>query len=176
MLYSICQQIGKQQWPQQWKTSVFIPVSKKGNAKKCSNYHTNEFISHNSKVLLKILQAKLQRYMNQELPNVQAGFRKGRGTRDQIANILWIIEKAREFRKTYASALLTTSKPLTAASQQTVENSSRDGNTRPSHLPPRNLYAHQEATVRSRHGIIDWFQIGKGVRQGYIFSPCLFKL
>ena len=99
VLYSICQQIGKQQWPQQWKTSVFIPVSKKGNAKKCSNYHTNEFISHNSKVLLKILQAKLQQYMNRELPNVQAGFRKGRGTRDQIANSCWTIEKAREFQK-----------------------------------------------------------------------------
>ena len=99
-LRSICQQIGKtQQWPQDWKRSVFIPIPKKGNAKECSNYRTTALISHASKVMLKILQARLQQYMNCELPDVQAGFRKGRGTRDQIANILWIIEKAREFQK-----------------------------------------------------------------------------
>ena len=95
VLHSICQQIWKtQQWPQDWKTSVFIPIPKKGNAKECSNYHTVVLISHASKVILKILQAKLQQYVNCELPDVQAGFRKGRGTRDQIANIRWIIEKA----------------------------------------------------------------------------------
>ena len=88
-----------QQWPQHWKRSVFIPISKKGNAKECSNYHTIALISHASKVMLKILQARLQQYMNRELPDVQAGFRKGRGTRDQIANIRWIMEKAREFQK-----------------------------------------------------------------------------
>ena len=100
MLHSICQQIWKtQQWPQDWKRSVFIPIPKKGNAKECSNYHTIALISHASKVMLKILQARLQRYMNRELPDVQAGFRKGRGTRDQIANIHWIIKKAREFQK-----------------------------------------------------------------------------
>ena len=98
--HSICQQIWKmQQWPQDWKQSVFIPTAKKGNAKECSNYHTITLISHASKVMLKILQARLQKYMNHELPDVQAGFRKGRGTRDQIANISWIIEKAREFQK-----------------------------------------------------------------------------
>ena len=98
VLHSICQQIWKtQQWPQDWKRSVFIPVPKKGNTKECSNYHTVELISHASKVMLKILQARLQQYMNRELPDVQAGFRKGRGTRDQIANIRWILEKAREF-------------------------------------------------------------------------------
>ena len=100
MLPSICQQIWKtQQWPQDWKRSVFITIPKKGNAKECSNYHTITLFSHASKVILNILQARLQQYMNRELPDVQAGFRKGRGTRDQIANIRWIIEKAREFQK-----------------------------------------------------------------------------
>ena len=100
--HSICWQIWKpQQWTQDWKKSVFTPIPKKGNTKECSNYFTIAHISHTSKVMLKILQAKLQQYMNQELPDVQAGFRKGRGTRDQIANICWIIEKAREFQKNY---------------------------------------------------------------------------
>ena len=98
--HSICQQIWKtQQWPQDWKRSVFIPIPKKGNAKECSNYHTIVFISHASKVVLKILQARLQQYMNHELPDVQSGFRKGRGIRNQAANISWIIEKARKFLK-----------------------------------------------------------------------------
>ena len=96
----ICQQIWKmQQWPQDWKRSVFIPIPKKGNAKECSNYRTIAFISDPSKVMLKILQARLQHYVNCELPDVQAGFTKGRGTRDQIANICWIIKKARELQK-----------------------------------------------------------------------------
>ena len=100
VLHSICQQIWKtQQWPQDWKRSVFIPILKKGNANGSSNCHTFAFISHASKVMLKILQARLQLYVNQELRDVQAGFRKGRGTRDQIVNIPWIIEKAREFQK-----------------------------------------------------------------------------
>ena len=100
VLHSICHQIWKtQQWPQEWKRSVFIPVPKKGNAKECSNYHTIALISHASKVTFKILQARLQQYVNRELPDVQTGFRKGRGTRDQIANICWIIEKAREYQK-----------------------------------------------------------------------------
>ena len=100
VLYSICQQIWKtQQWPQYWKKSVVIPIPKKGNAKECSNYHIIAFISHASKVKLKILQTRLHQYMNYELTDVQAGFRKGRGTRDQIANIHWIIEKSRKFKK-----------------------------------------------------------------------------
>ena len=111
-LHSIRQQTWKtQQWPQDWKRSVFIPITKKGNTKECSKYHTLALISHASKVILKILQARLQQYMKRELPDVQAGFRKGRGTRDQIANIHWIIEKAREFSKT--SILLTMPKLLT---------------------------------------------------------------
>ena len=96
-----------------WKRSVFIPIPKKGNAKECSNYHTIALISHASKVMFKTLQARLQQYVNRELPDVQGGFRKGRGTRDQIANICWIMEKAREFQKTSISALLTMPKPLT---------------------------------------------------------------
>ena len=100
VLHSICKQIWKtQQWPQDWKRSVFIPIPKKGNAKECSNYRTIALILHASKVMLKILQARLQQYMNRELPDVQAGFRKGRETRDQITNIRWIIDKAREFQK-----------------------------------------------------------------------------
>ena len=99
VLHSICQQVWKIQWPRDWKRSVFIPIPKKGNAKECSNYCTTALISHASKVMLKILQARLQQYVNWELPDVQAGFRKDRGTRDQIANICWIIEKARELKK-----------------------------------------------------------------------------
>ena len=99
VLHSISQKIWKtQQWPQDWKRSVFIPIPKKGNAKECSNYHTTVLISHTSKVMLKILQARLQQYVNRELPDIQAEFRKGRGTRDQTANIFWVIKKAREFQ------------------------------------------------------------------------------
>ena len=101
VLHSICQQNWKtQKWPQDWKGSVFILIPKKGNAKECSNYRRIALISHTCKVMLKILQARLQQYVNRELTDVQADFRKGRGTTDQIANIHWIIEKAREFRKT----------------------------------------------------------------------------
>jgi len=117
--------------------SVFIPIPKKGNAKECSNYRTTALISHASKVMLKILQERLQQYMNQELSDVQAGFRKGRESRDQIANIHWIIEKAREFQKNICFTDYT--KAFDCGSQQTVENSSRDGNTRPPYLPPEKL-------------------------------------
>ena len=114
VLHSICQQTWKtQQWPQDWKMSVFIPIPKKGNAKECSNYCTIALISHASKVMLKILQVRLQQYVNHELPDVQAGFRKERGIRHQIANIHWIIKKAREFQKKSTSASLTMLKPLT---------------------------------------------------------------
>ena len=119
VLHSIRQQIWKTpQWPQDWKRSVFIPIPKKGNAKERSNYHTIALISHASKVMLKILQARLQQYVNHEIPDVQVGFIKSRGTRDQIASIHWIIEKAREPKKTKTkhtsiSALLTMPKPLT---------------------------------------------------------------
>ena len=148
MLHSICQQIWKtQQWPQDRKRSVFIPIPKKGNLKGCSNYRTIALISHASKVMLKILQARLQQYLNRELPDVQAGFRKGRGTRDQIANIRGIVRKAREFQQNiYFCFMGVPTKHLfllywlcqslwLCGSQESVENSSRDGNTRPPYLP-----------------------------------------
>ena len=114
VLHSICQQIWKtQQWPQDQKRSAFIPIPKKGNAKQCSFYCTIAIISHTSKVMLQILQARLQQYVNHELPDVQAGFRKGTGTRAQIANTLWVIKKQESSRKISISALLTMPKPLT---------------------------------------------------------------
>ena len=137
VLHSICQQIWKsQQWPQDWKSSVFISISKKGNSKECSNYCTVALILHISKVMLKNLQARLQQYRNWELPDMKAGFRKGRGTRDQIANIHWIIEKARELQKNIYFCFNDYAKDRLCGSQQTVENSSRVGNTRPPYLPP----------------------------------------
>ena len=125
-----------QQWPQDWKRSVFIPIPKKGNAKECSDYHRIALVSHASKVMLKILQARLQQYVNHEFTDVQAGFRKCRGTRDQIADICWIIEKAREFPKNICFCFIDYAKAFDCGSQQTVENSERNGNTRPPDLPP----------------------------------------
>ena len=160
VLHSICQQIWKtQQWPQDWKRSVFIPIPKKGNAKECSNYHTVALISHASKVMLKILQARLQQFVNCELPDVQAGFRKGRGTRDQIANICWIIEKSKRVPEKHLLLLYWLRQSLwLCGSQQTVENSSREFlKGIPDHLTCllRNLYAGQEATIRTGHGTTD---------------------
>ena len=178
VLHSICQQIWKtQQWPQDWKRSVFIPIPKKGNAKECSNYHTIALISHASKVMLKILQARLQQYVNRELPDVQAGFRKGRGTRDQIANIRWIMEKAREFQKNIYFCFIDYAKAFDCVDHNKLWKILKEMGI-PDHLTCllRNLYAGQEATVRTGHGTTDWFQIGKGVCQGCILSPCLFNL
>ena len=124
VLHSICQHIWKtHQWPQDCKRSVCIPIPKKVNAKKCSNYGTIALISHASKVMLKILPARLQQYVNHELSDVQAGFRKGRGTRDQIANIRWIMEKAREFLKNIYFCFIDHAKAFDCGSQQTEENS-----------------------------------------------------
>ena len=125
VLHSICQQIWKtQQWPQDWKRSVFIPIPKKGKAKECANYCTIALISHASKVVLKILQARLQQCVNHELPEVQTGFRKDRGTRDQIVNILWITEKARECQKNIYFCFIDYAKAFDCGSQQTVETRS----------------------------------------------------
>ena len=124
VLHSICQQIWKtQQWPQDWKRLIFIPNPKKGNIKECPNYHTIALISHASKVMLRILQARIQQYVNHELPDVQAGFRKSRGTRDQIVNICWIIEKGREFQKSIYFCFIEHAKSFDCGSPQTVENS-----------------------------------------------------
>ena len=130
VLHSIYQQIWKtQQWPQDWKRSVFIPVPKKGNAKECSNYHTIVLISHACKVMLKILQARLQQYMKVELPDVQSGFRKGRIIRDQIANIHWIIEKAREFQKNTYFCFIDYAKVFDCVDQTNCGKFERDGHT-----------------------------------------------
>ena len=177
VLHSICQHIWKtQQWPQDWKRSVFIPVPKKSNAKECSNYHTVALISHASKVTLKIFQARLQQCVNRELPDVQAGFRKGREARNQIANIHWIIEKARKRQKNIYFASLTMLKPLTVWITTNWKILQEMGI--PDHLTCllRNLYADQEATVRTGSETMDWFQFGKEVHQGCILSPCLFNL
>ena len=176
--HSICQQIWKtQQWPQDWKMSVFILTPKKGNAKECSNYCTTELISHTSKVVFKILQARLQQYMNHELPDVQAGFRKGRGTRDQTANIPWIIEKARTFQKSIYFCFTDFAKAFDCVNHNKLWKILKEMGI-PDQLICllRNLYASQEATVRTGHGTTDWFQIGKGVHQGCVLSPCLFNL
>ena len=159
VLHSICQQIWKtQRWPQDWKRSVFIPIPKKGNAKECSNYCAIALISHASKVMLKILQARLQQFVNHELPDIQAGFRKGRGTRDQIANICWIIDKAREFQKNIYFSFIDYAKALTMDHNKLWIILKEMGT--PDHLTCllRNLYAGQDATVRTGHGTTDWFQ------------------
>ena len=150
VLHSICQQICKtHQWPQNCKRPVFIPIPKKGNAKECSNYHTIELISHASKVMLKILQARLQQYVNHELPVVQAGFRKGRGTRDQIANIHWIMEKAREFQKNIYFCFIDSAQAFDRVDYKKLWKILKEMGI-PDHLTCllRNLYAGQEATVR----------------------------
>ena len=136
MLHSICQQIWKtQQWPQDWKRSVFIPITKKGNAKECSNYHTIAFISHASKVMLKILHTRLQQYVNRELANVQAGFSKGKGTRDQIANFCWIMEKARKCQENIYFCFTDYVKAFDCVDHNKLWKILRDGNSRPPDLP-----------------------------------------
>ena len=177
-MHSICQQIWKtQQWPQDWKRSVFIPFTKKGNAKQCSNYRTIALISQASKVMLKFLQARLQQYVNHELPVIQAGFRKGRGTRDQIGNICWIMEKAREFQKNIYFCFNDNAKAFDCVDHNKLWKILKELGI-PDHLICllRNLYAGQEATVRTGHGTPDWFQIGKGVCQGCILSLCFFNI
>ena len=144
--------------------SIFIPVPKNGNPEECSNYHTIALISHTSKVMLKILQARLQQYVNLELPDVQASFRKGRGTRDHIANIRWIIEKAREFQKNMYFCFIDYAKTFDCVDHNELWEILKEMGI-PDHLTCflRNLYAGQEATVRTGHGPTDWFQIGKGI-------------
>jgi len=160
MLYSICQQIWKtQQCPQDWKRSVFIPIPKKGNAKECSNYNTTALISHASKIMLKIIQARLQQCVNHELPYIPAGLRKGRGTRDQIANIHWIIEKAREFQKNIYFCFINYTKAFDCVDHNKLRKILKEMGI-PDHLTCllRNLYAGQEATVRSGHGTLLLFR------------------
>ena len=164
----------------QWQTmlrSDFIPIPKKDNGKQCSNYHKIALISHASKVMLKILLARLQQYVNHELPDVQAGFRKGRGTRDQIVNICWITEKAREFQKNIYFCFIDHAKAFDCVDHNKLWKILKEIGI-PDHLTCllRNLHAGQEATVRTGRGTTDWFQAGKGARQGCILPPCLFNL
>ena len=164
VLQSICQQIWKtQQWPQDWKRSVFIPIPKKANAKEYSIYRTIALISHTSKVMLKILQARLQQYVNCEIPDVQADFRKGRVTRDTIVNILWSFKKAREFQKNIYFCFIDYAKAFDYVDHSKLWKILKEMGV-PDHLTCllRSLYASQEATVRSGYGT-DTFQIGKGV-------------
>ena len=178
VLHLICQQIWKtQQWPQDWKWSVFIPISKKGNAKQCSNYCTTALISHASKVMLKILQARFQQYVNRKLPDIQAGFTKGRGTRDQIANIRWIIKKAREFQKNIYFCFIDYAKAFDCVDHNKLRKILKEMGI-PDHLTCllKNMYAGQEVTVRTGRGTTDWSQIRTGVHHGCILSPCLFNL
>ena len=155
----------------------FHSNSKKGSAKECSNYHTTAPISHASKVMLKVLQTRLQQYVNQELLDIQDGFSKGRGTRDQIANIRRIIEKAREFQKNIYFCFIDYAKAFDFVDHNKLWKILEEMGI-PDHLTCllRNLYAGQVATVRTGHGTTEWFQIGKGARQVCILSPCLFNL
>ena len=154
-----------------FRSSAFIP--KKGNAKECSNYPTIALISHASKVMLKILQARLQRYVNHELPDAQAGFRKGRRTRDQVANTRWIIKKAREFQKNSYFCFIDYTKSLDFVDHNKLWNIFKEMGIQ-DHLTC--LLRGQEPTVRTGHGTTDWFQIRKRVCQGCILSPFLFNL
>ena len=157
VLHSLCQKIWKtRQWPQAWKRTVFIPFPNKGNPKECSNYCTIVLISHASKVMLKILQARLQQYVNHELPDVQAGFRKGRGARVQIANMRWILEKAREFQKNIYFCFIDYGKSFDCVDYNKLWKILKEMGI-PDHLTCflRNLYAGQEAAVRTRHGTTD---------------------
>ena len=156
VLHSTCQQIWKtQQWPQDWKRSVFIPIPKKGNAKECSNYHTIALISHSSKVMLKILQARLQQDMNCELSDVQTGFGKGRETRDQSANLHWIIKKAREFQKNIYFCFIDYTKAFDCVDHNQLWKILKEMGI-PDHLTCflKNLHAGQEATVRTGYGLV----------------------
>ena len=156
VLQSICQEIWKtQQWPQDWKRSVFILIPKKGNAKKCSNYYIDTLISHASKVMFRNLQAGLQQHVNWELPDVQAGFRKRRGIRDQIADICWIIEKVREFQKNIYFCFIDYTKAFNCVDHNKLWKILKDTRIPDNHTCLlRNLYAHQEATVRT--GMEQW--------------------
>ena len=177
MLHSVCQQIWKTQPGHSTGKGVFIQAPKKGNAKGCSNYCTVAFISHTSKVLLKILQARLPEYMNWELLDVEAGFRKGRETRDQIANIHWIIGKAREFQKNIYFYFIDYATAFDYVDHNKLWKIHKEMGI-PGHLTCLlwNLYSGQEATVGTWHGKMDCLNFGKGVCQGRILSPCLFNL
>ena len=178
MLHSICQQIWKtQQWPQDWKRSVFIPIPKKGNAKECSNYCTIALISHASKIMLKILQARLQQYVNRELPDVQAGLEKVEKPEIKLPTLAGSSKTQESSKKNIYFCFSDYAKAFDCVDHNKLWNILREMGI-PDHLTCllRNLYAGQEATVRTGQVTTDLFQRGKGVRQGCILSPYLFIL
>ena len=158
-----------QQWSWDWKRSVFIEIPNKGNAKEFSNYHTTALISHAIKVMLKILQVRLQQHGNQKLPDIQDGFRKGRGTRDQIVNIHCIIEKAREFQKNICHWFIDYAKTFEYVDTSKLKNSSRHRNTITRYLLPEKYVCRSRSNSSNKTMPTDWFQIRKGVRQVYIW-------
>lgn len=178
VLTKLCQQIWKTGvWPTEWKKSVYVPIPKKGDAKVCSNNRTIALIPHASKVLLKVIQKRMEPYMEREMPEEQAGFRKGRGTRDQIANLRWILEKARDYRKDIFMCFIDYSKAFDCVNHARLWTGLRKMGI-PRHLIElmKGVYTDQQATVRTVYGDTEWFKIGKGVRQGCILSPYLFNL
>ena len=177
VLHLVCQQIWKtQQWPQDWKRSVFIPIPKKSNDKDYSNYHIITLISHSRKVMLKVIQTRLQQYVNWELTDVQAGFWRGRWTRDQIANMSWIMEKAREFQKNIYFWFIDYSKAFDYVAHNKLWEILRDVNTRPPYLSPENSVCGSRCNRGGTgHGTTDCFQIGKGNMIGCILSSCFYN-
>ena len=175
MLHSICQQIWKiQQWPQDWKRSVFIPIPKKGNAKECSNYRTIALISHASKIMLEILQVRLQQYMNWEIADVQAGFRKDRWTRDQIDNIHWIIKKAREFQKNIYFCFIDYTKVFDCVITINCGKFWKRWEYQTTLPVSWEICMQVKKQQLERHGTMDWSQIRKGLLSR-LLSPCLFN-
>jgi hypothetical protein len=164
-------------WPRDWTKSVFIPLFKKGDARECENYRTIALISHTSKILLKIIHKRMEVIVDRELPANQAGFRKGRGTRDQIANLRWIMERQREFGQEVHVCFIDYSKAFDCVNHAAMWNTLKEMGI-PIHLIMllKSLYADQEAVVRTEYGDTDSIKIENGVRQGCILSPCLFNL
>ena len=178
VLTAVCQQIWiKGVWPERWKESVYIPIPKKGDSRVCSNNRTIALISHASKVMLKVIQHRLEKHMEREMSIEQAGFRKGRGTRDQIANLRWIMERSREFQRPIYMCFIDYSKAFDCVDHPTLWNMMREMGI-PAHMIQviRSLYIGQKARVRTESGVTESFDIGKGVRQGCILSPYLFNL
>jgi exonuclease III len=178
VLTALCQRVWKTGvWPNDWKTSIYIPIHKKGDMMECSNYRTIALISHASKVMLKVIMRRMESFAEREMPDVQAGYRKSRGTRDHIANLRWIIERAREYNQDYFFCFIDYSKAFDSVDHDRMWITLRDMGF-PSHLVDllKGLYDNQTAKVRTDYGDTECFGIGKGVRQGCILSPCLFNL
>ncbi len=178
MLTALCQQVWKTGvWPSDWKKSVYILMPKKGDTKECASYRTITLISHASKILLKVIQDRMEGHIDREMSDTQAGFRKKRGTRDQIANLRWLMERQREYNQDVYLCFIDYSKAFDCVDHERMWNTLRIMGI-PQHLIylMRNLYLNQQATVRTEFGDTDAFGIGKGVRQGCILSPSLFNL